>query len=47
MTMSAVAERMQCDNSNVTGVADRLEALGLAERVPAPHDRRSRVASRP
>ena len=41
--MSAVAERMQCDNSNVTGIADRLEALGLIERLPLPHDRRVRA----
>ncbi len=40
MPMSAVAERLQCDNSNLTGIADRLEALGLLERLPAPHDRR-------
>src|SRR3712207_2362482 len=40
MPMSALAERLQCDNSNVTGIADRLEALGLLERLPAPHDRR-------
>ena len=32
--------RAQCDNSNVTGIADRLEAAGLVERRPAEHDRR-------
>jgi DNA-binding MarR family transcriptional regulator len=40
MAMSALAERMQCDNSNVTGIADRLEAAGAVERRPAAHDRR-------
>ena len=40
MTMSALADAMQCDNSNVTGIVDRLEAAGLAERRAAPHDRR-------
>ena len=40
VTMSQLAERMQCDNSNITGIADRLEVLGFAERRPAPHDRR-------
>ena len=32
MTMSAMAHALQCDNSNVTGIADRLEAMGLVER---------------
>ena len=32
--------RCMCDNSNVTGIVDRLEALGLVERRPAEHDRR-------
>jgi DNA-binding MarR family transcriptional regulator len=40
MPMSALAERLRCDNSNITGIADRLEAAGLVERRPAPHDRR-------
>lgn len=38
--MSAVAGALHCDNSNVTGIADRLEALGLVERRPGTHDRR-------
>ena len=40
MTMSALAQALHCDNSNVTGIADRLEAAGLAERRAHPHDRR-------
>ena len=40
MTMSAMAHALQCDNSNVTGIADRLEAMGLVERRAAEHDRR-------
>jgi DNA-binding MarR family transcriptional regulator len=40
VTMGALATAMQCDNSNVTGIVDRLEAAGIAERRPAPHDRR-------
>ena len=32
MTMSAMAHALMCDNSNVTGIVDRLEALGLVER---------------
>ena len=38
--MSALAAALQCDNSNVTGIVDRLEAQGLVERRPAAHDRR-------
>ena len=38
--MSELAAEMFCDASNITGIADRLEARGLVERVPAPHDRR-------
>ena len=40
MTMSAMAHALMCDNSNVTGIVDRLEAHGLVERRPAEHDRR-------
>ena len=40
LPMSALAAELQCDNSNVTGIVDRLEAAGLAERRAAPHDRR-------
>ena len=40
LTMSQLAQRLHCDNSNVTGIADRLEAAGLAERRPHPNDRR-------
>src|SRR3712207_2487966 len=34
---------LACDNSNVTGIVDRLEARGLVERRPAPHDRRVKM----
>ena len=40
LPMSALAGLLHCDNSNVTGIVDRLEARGLVERRPAPHDRR-------
>ena len=33
--MSALAELLVCDASNVTGIADRLEARGL-DRAPQP-----------
>lgn len=38
--MSELAVRMHCDSSNITGIADRLTALGLAERRPSEGDRR-------
>jgi DNA-binding MarR family transcriptional regulator len=40
MPMSALADALHCDNSNVTGIVDRLEAAGLAERRPDERDRR-------
>jgi DNA-binding MarR family transcriptional regulator len=40
LAMSALAERLFCDASNVTGLVDRLEARGLVERRPAEGDRR-------
>jgi len=41
--MSAIADAMHCDNSNLTGIADRLEERGLAERRPDPRDRRVKL----
>jgi MarR family transcriptional regulator, organic hydroperoxide resistance regulator len=38
--MSALADRLFCDASNVTGIADRLEARGLVERRTVGADRR-------
>jgi MarR family transcriptional regulator, organic hydroperoxide resistance regulator len=40
MPMSALAERLFCDASNVTGIVDRLEARGLVRRQSAEGDRR-------
>jgi DNA-binding MarR family transcriptional regulator len=40
LPMSALAERLFCDASNVTGIADRLEARGLVRRETASGDRR-------
>jgi MarR family transcriptional regulator, organic hydroperoxide resistance regulator len=40
LPMSALAEALHCDNSNITGIVDRLEAAGLAERRPSERDRR-------
>jgi DNA-binding MarR family transcriptional regulator len=41
--MSELAAAMRCDNSNVTGIVDRLEARGLVERRPSPQDRRVKM----
>lgn len=43
MPMSELAGVMACDNSNVTGIVDRLEARGLVERRAAEHDRRVKM----
>ena len=43
--MSTLAASLQCDNSNVTGIVDRLEAAGLAERRAAEHDRRVKAVA--
>ena len=40
LPMSALADALHCDNSNITGIVDRLEAAGLAERRAAERDRR-------
>ena len=45
MTMSAMAHALQCDNSNVTGIADRLEAMGL-DRAPRRRARPPRQDAR-
>jgi DNA-binding MarR family transcriptional regulator len=45
LPMSALAGALQCDNSNVTGIVDRLEAAGLAERRPAERDRRVKAVA--
>jgi DNA-binding MarR family transcriptional regulator len=43
LPMSSLADKLFCDNSNVTGMADRLEARGLIERRPADYDRRVKL----
>jgi DNA-binding MarR family transcriptional regulator len=41
--MGELAEAMHCDNSNITGIVDRLEQRGLIARRPADHDRRVKL----
>jgi MarR family transcriptional regulator, organic hydroperoxide resistance regulator len=43
LPMSALAEWLHCDASNVTGIVDRLEARGLIERRSAAGDRRVKI----
>jgi MarR family transcriptional regulator, organic hydroperoxide resistance regulator len=43
--MSELADALHCDNSNVTGIVDRLEDRGLVERRAAAHDRRVKMLS--
>jgi DNA-binding MarR family transcriptional regulator len=38
--MSDIATHLACDNSNVTGIVDRLEARGLVTRRAGERDRR-------
>jgi DNA-binding MarR family transcriptional regulator len=45
MPMRRIAERLKCEPSNVTGIVDRLETRGFAERHPARGDRRVKVAA--
>ena len=41
--MSELAQTLHCDNSNVTGIVDRLEDRGLVRRRPGDHDRRVKM----
>jgi MarR family transcriptional regulator, organic hydroperoxide resistance regulator len=43
LPMSALAEALGCDASNVTGIVDRLESRGLIERRGAEGDRRVKM----
>jgi MarR family transcriptional regulator, 2-MHQ and catechol-resistance regulon repressor len=40
VALSEISARMFCDNSNLTGIVDRLIAKGFVERRPDPQDRR-------
>lgn len=43
--MRKIADQLKCEPSNVTGIVDRLESRGLAERRSDPADRRVKVAA--
>jgi MarR family transcriptional regulator, 2-MHQ and catechol-resistance regulon repressor len=38
--LSSLSSRMLCDNSNLTGIVERLISKGYVERRPDPQDRR-------
>ncbi|MBM7494233.1 DNA-binding MarR family transcriptional regulator [Micromonospora luteifusca] len=42
LTLRELAERMSCEPSNITFIADRLEEQGYLERHPHPGDRRAK-----
>ena len=41
--MGRIAEVLQCDNSQMTWITDRLEERGLVERTADPKDRRVKL----
>ena len=43
LAMSALAEQLVCDASNVTGIVDKLESRGLIARQGAEGDRRIKM----
>jgi DNA-binding MarR family transcriptional regulator len=43
LAMSALADFVGCDASNITGIVDRMEARGLIERRDSPADRRVKL----
>lgn len=45
LQMNELSCRMSCDASNITGIADRLEAQGLVMRKDDPSDRRIKMLS--
>jgi DNA-binding MarR family transcriptional regulator len=45
MALGELSQRMMVSAGNVTGLTERLEALGMLERRPAPNDRRSQIVS--
>ena len=47
LTMKELAQRMGCDASFVTAVADALERAGLAKREPSQRDRRVKNRAHP
>jgi DNA-binding MarR family transcriptional regulator len=45
MTLGELSQRMMVSNGNVTGLSERLVALGLLDRRQSPSDRRAQLVS--
>lgn len=45
MTLGELSQRMMVSAGNVTGLAERLESLGMLERRASPNDRRAQIVS--
>jgi DNA-binding MarR family transcriptional regulator len=45
MTLGELSQRMMVSAGNVTGLAERLETLGMLERRASPSDRRAQIVS--
>jgi DNA-binding MarR family transcriptional regulator len=45
MTLGELSQRMMVSNGNVTGLSERLVALGLLDRRQSPNDRRAQLVS--
>jgi DNA-binding MarR family transcriptional regulator len=45
VAMGELAHQMHCDNSNITGIVDRLTERGLVERRAAEGDRRIKLVA--
>ena len=43
--MGELAQHMHCDNSNITGIVDRLAERGLVERQASEFDRRVKLVA--
>jgi MarR family transcriptional regulator, organic hydroperoxide resistance regulator len=43
MPMGKLAGMLHCDNSNITGITDRLEQRGLVRRTASDYDRRVKL----
>jgi DNA-binding MarR family transcriptional regulator len=43
VTMVVLADALDCDPSNITGLVDKLEMKGLIQRRPDPEDRRVKM----
>ena len=45
LRMGEISKRLRVSNGTITGIVDKLESDGLAERVPVPGDRRANLVT--